>query len=416
MLGIGFSADNRFVSIEYDINQCEVYDRHSGTFRTIASDPADRIFTSAHAFSPDSRLFARSAIKLPKLQPTKVWQLDPWREVADSTGLLAGADILLFKRESRSLIAMVNAAAIRWTWLPREEPNQPEGHKDEAWAAGFSTDGQLLVTASDDTDDPQTLKLWDVATGRLVLGWNAHEAMTSAVAFQSGGRIIASSALRADKNLRLWDAGTGSLLATLAGHTDWVRTVAFSPDGRMLASAGSDRIIRLWDVAGRRCARALSGHSDRINQVAFSQDGRTLASASNDCTVRLWSGKSGEALQTWRTSKQIRGVAFSPDGGSVCWAQEDGIIQRQNLAGGPSPAALHSEYDELRCLAFSPDGRTLAAAGKSGRIHFWDPVSGQELLTVEGRPCQVNALAFSPNGSAMAVCFHDGTVRMIRSR
>jgi WD40 repeat protein/serine/threonine protein kinase len=417
MISIGFSPDSRFLTIEYNfIDRCEVYDLRTGAFQKISSAVADPPPWRVHAFSPDGRFFTRTVSKQGNPQPVRVWQLDPWREVVKSSPVLEGADSLLFIRDGQSLIARVKTAVVRWNCLPSLESRQPAGHRDEAWAAAFSSDSRLVATGSDDTDDPQTLKIWDTATGQLVRGWKAHNATTSALAFQHGGRVLASAGLFAEANLRLWDATTGSLLATLDGHTDKVRTVAFSPDGRLLASAGSDCTIRLWDVAARRCVRTLTGHTDAIRQVTFSQDGRTLASAGNDSTIRLWSTESGAALWTAAGSAKIASVTFSPDGAVVAWAQEDSIIHRQELAGGQSLEPLHSEYDELRCLAFSPDGRTLAAAGKSGRIHLWDPVSGQELLTLEGRACQTNALDFSPDGSVLAACWHDGTVRIVRSR
>jgi WD40 repeat protein/serine/threonine protein kinase len=316
--------------------------------------------------------------------------------------------------DGRSLAFCCGTRALIWHFAPSVEP-QPAGHTDESWAVGFADDGRVLATGSDDTDDHRTLKLWDTATGALLRGWKAHNATTGAVAFQPGGRVIASAGLLREENLRLWDAATGNLLATLDGHTDKVRSVSFTPDGRVLASGGSDLTIRLWDVAARRCIRTLSGHSDTIRQVVFSPDGRTLASVSVDFTVRLW-GRDGEApLWTWKGGVKVAAAAFSPDGRVLAWVHEDGVIQRWDLVEGRLLGPIHGEYDELRCLAFSPDGRTLAAAGKSGSIHLWDPVSGQELLSLEGPSCQVNALAFSPDGSGLAACWHDGTVRIFRS-
>ncbi|WP_406700938.1 protein kinase [Singulisphaera sp. Ch08] len=317
--------------------------------------------------------------------------------------------------DGRSLVFCSGTQAVVWRFEPSSVP-QPAGHSDEAWAVGFASDGLLLATGSDDTDDPQTLKLWDVATGRLLRGWKAHEATTTSIAFQPGHRIIASAGLLPRENLRLWDATDGNLLATLAGHSDRVRTIAFSPDGQRLASAGSDRNIRLWDVATRRCIRTLSGHLDTIRQVAFSPDGYSLASAGNDMTVRLWDIDRAESVWTWKGGVKIAAVAFSPDGRTLAWVHEDGVVQRWDPTREQLLSPLHTGYEELRCLAFSPDGRTLAAAGKSGTIHLWDPVSGQELLTQEGRPCQVNALSFSPDGQSLAACWHDGTVRILRSR
>jgi WD40 repeat protein len=76
------------------------------------------------------------------------------------------------------------------------------------------------------------------------------------VAFSPDGKTLASASW--DQTIKLWDVQTGKELATLKGHTGWVTSVAFSPDGKTLASAGgerseessgsADRTIKLWDV------------------------------------------------------------------------------------------------------------------------------------------------------------------------
>ena len=64
-----------------------------------------------------------------------------------------------------------------------------------------------------------------------------------------------------DDTIKLWDVASGRELRTLRGHQT-VISVAFSPDRRILASGSLDNTIKLWDVANGRELRTLRGHSD----------------------------------------------------------------------------------------------------------------------------------------------------------
>src|SRR5262249_16841257 len=47
--------------------------------------------------------------------------------------------------------------------------------------------------------------------------------------------------------VRLWDVATGQVVLTLLGHSKAVKIVAWAPDGMRLASASYDGTIPIWD-------------------------------------------------------------------------------------------------------------------------------------------------------------------------
>jgi eukaryotic-like serine/threonine-protein kinase len=413
---IVFSPDSRYLAFLFGSGGFLIRDLLTGASRTIPPSVSDPLPSVAFAFSLDSRLLAKNVSALGNEQPTTIWQLDPWLLVATYPGAMGSVPSFSFTPDGRSLILIARESAIRWNYSPRPEPDQPTGHADEAWSLAFSPDGAMLASGSDDTDKPETIKLWDVATGRIVRGWYAGVGTVAALAFDHRGQVLASAHLEKPGEVRLWDPTTGQRLAALTGHTDYVRAVAFNPDGTILASAGSDRAIRLWDVRARRCIRVLNGHTDIVRQVAFSPDGVLLASASGDHTVRLWNVATGTLTRTLQAIDDVAAVAVAPDGKSLAAADEKGMLSVWDLGSGARVQSMAFEQDFLLTLAYSPDGRSLAVAGKTRTIRLWDPATAQELLSLEGHKAQINSVAFSPDGQVLASCSHDGAVKLWRGR
>ncbi len=210
---------------------------------------------------------------------------------------------------SLSLVLALAAVARAEEANPSGRPFK--GHESSVLCVKFTHDGKTLFSSSRD----DTIKVWDVATGRLKQTLTNHSGDVYSVAFSHDGRTMASGA--ADKKIILWDAATLKPIRTLDGHTAAIRELAFSPDDKTLASAGEDNTFRLWDVETGKLKVTRTEHTQKVKSVEYYPDGKTIATVSADMTVRLWD-TSGEPKQVLKGHKDVvEDGAVSPDGKQI---------------------------------------------------------------------------------------------------
>ena len=100
--------------------------------------------------------------------------------------------------------------------------------------------------------------------------------------------------------------------------------VAFSPDGRRLVTAQLDGIAMIWDAATGEAVHVLRGPGKDVRGVAFSPDGWRVASNSFGETM-IWDAMTGQLIDSLKTSGDGWGVEFSPDGrmiASTCLGED----------------------------------------------------------------------------------------------
>jgi len=282
-----------------------------------------------------------------------------------------------------------------------------EGHADRVTACAVTPDGRQVVSASSD----QTLKVWDLASGCVVATLTGHaDGVTGCAATPDGRRVVSASL---DQTLKVWDLASGRALATLEGHADRVNACAVTPDGRRVVSASLDQTLKVWDLASERAVATLEGHTDRVNACAVTPDGHRVVSVSSDQTLKVWDLDSGHALATLEGhADRVNACAVTPDSRRVVSASSDKTLKVWNLESGRAVATLEGHASWVTGCAMTPDGRRVVSASDDKILKVWDLESGHALATRDGHAARVTACAVTPDSRQVVSASWDQTLRV----
>jgi WD40 repeat protein len=387
----------------------------------------------------------------------KIWDVATGRSTADivhpgnvSTGAWSPNDKLLASgnRDGTLTISGTQAGA---------EIVSLRGHSDTIYHVAWSLDSSRLASTS---ANDFFLSVWDVATKKMVLGPLRHSHGITSIAWEPGGRRLASGSM--DEAVKIWDASTGREELTLRGHRaaitslawgpdgrlasggsdgsmrirtsihdqEWsvlpghavrATSVAWSPDGTRLASGGDDGKLTIWDPVAHREVRTIEAHNKArivsqfglIRSVAWSPDGTRLASAGLDGATKVWEAATGRELFSLPADRgAVWSVTWSPGGTYLASGAQDGTICLVERPGDSSKVHVIKAHDSgantlnrrggVRSLSWSPKENRLASTGWDSLVKIWDPIRGTELASMKGHSGWVMSVAWSPDGKRLA--------------
>ena len=273
--------------------------------------------------------------------------------------------------------------------------------------AGFP-EQDLLASASAD----QTVRLWDLKTGRQTQVLDGHSSFVLCLAagpqMGESGAILASGS--ADRTIRLWHIPEGELVQTLGGHSEELVSLAFNQDGTILVSMDS-RTINIWRLPEGELIRTIQGMFSGLVSSGISPDGAYLAALDGDKTLRLFSLPQGELVQT--LLEPVVGWVFSPPSNltsRLFTSSSYGTVRPWNVGMNESSPSLPGRVNTNQLLA-DPAGNWLVCADRSA-VRVWHLPESENSKRLEGHALLVTSLAASPDGQILASGAEDHTIRL----
>lgn len=315
----------------------------------------------------------------------------------------------------------------------------------------FSPDGKTIASAgggSSAADAPALgeIRLWEVATGTLLLTLAVEKGIVFDVKFSPDGQLLAAASgpgtpVRSTPGeIRLWNPATGRLVRKLVGHDCGAYVVAFSPDGARLASGGIATIdkakigpvrgghatgdLKLWDLKTCEQLWTRGGHSGTVGVLVFSPDSRTLVSSGGlfDGQVKLWDVAAGTELGRLPLEAEVvEPVAFDTKGEnlsilSLGLAGKEQVspfvvqVSRWDVRNKRRSDAVQIKNGNAYRMALSRRGDLLACACHDG-IKIYDVAKQLEVRFLPSKH-RMRPVAFSPKDDFLAAGSDDGTVKI----
>lgn len=428
--GVAFTSDGkRLISCSND-QTVRIWDANAG--RELQSLGGHVAAVNCVAVSPDGRFGASASDD----RTVRVWDLMAGKSILVFKGHTMPVQSVVFSPDSRRIASVSRdrkrGEALLWDAGTGMVIQPLEDTNAMCWV-DFHPDGKHIAVSTcriAGTDAPPAIKVWGIESGKMVRALAGHQDTITNFKFNADGTQLISGS--ADQTLKLWDVETGREIHSFQEDAP-VLGVAFSPGDRSIATCGEDPVVKLWVLPGKMVKTLQPKKQSRtlatpVYAAAFSPDDKTLATVGGNWNgnspytsfIRLWNVATRKEEAVWeQETRGIFGVVFSPDGRYLATAGGNDPVKIWEIA---TSRVVRSFSSDFACcsVAFSPDGRRLAAAyahrggnDRPGQVKVWDCASGQETHTFTGHATMVFAVTFSPDGKRLAAAEADPTVRVL---
>jgi WD40 repeat protein len=328
---------------------------------------------------------------------------------------------LWFSPDGRYVIAraMQSDSARLWD-LAYAQPARTLAVPANERVLGLSSNAQYLVT-----DSQETVRLWNIAGGKLQAELAIGPTTAEIVVTKNGDNILVRRRSDTDTEFELWSFDSGTVRARLkiAGSP---ALVAIDASGRRLAVADYDRAVRVWNFNNGSLISQLDLWS-QPSEIEFAAGGDVLGVVHGDQGISLWRVEQPETPLIFEQGTDDWQMSFSPSGSKIVAGsvrQGFQVYRSSDGAVAGSPIGSGNPGGEVQTLAFSSDEQYVVTGDNHGSVRIWAAPLAMG-VTEESRISNVSpanrlwlksghtVTAISPGGNHLAIGDSSGNVHIL---
>ncbi|KAJ8335642.1 hypothetical protein SKAU_G00389840 [Synaphobranchus kaupii] len=226
-------------------------------------------------------------------------------------------------------------------------------------------------------------KLFRVISGHL--GW------VRSIAVEPGNQWFVTGS--ADRTIKIWDLASGKLKLSLTGHISTVRGVAVSSRSPYLFSCGEDKQVKCWDLEYNKVIRHYHGHLSAVYGLDLHPTIDVLVTCSRDATARVWDIRTKANVHTLsghtNTVATVKCQAVEPQ---IITGSHDTTIRLWDLIAGKTRATLTNHKKSVRAVVPAPQTVHTFGSGSPDNIKQWKFPEGNFIQNLSGHNAIINTV------------------------
>jgi WD40 repeat protein len=266
---------------------------------------------------------------------------------------------------------------------------QKNHHMGSIYCLDLSVSGRLLASGSNDKiiklmvvpelSETTNSKKNEEDDDILELPIEGHNGTVRSICFVPSSDLTLLTSGDNDKNIKMWDTENGSSKGELVGHNNDVTSLKWSNDGSYFGSGSADKTIKLWDLKSLKeiCTIPTLGYGS-INDISLLNTGEMLiiAAAHVDGKITIWDAQRKSLFTELKENsqqKEVRGLAFSPDGKYLVSGGFDNKVKIYDVMNNFNLTEELEHNDKVVSVKWHPDLPIIISTSADKTARLWSP-------------------------------------------